>query len=239
MSLLQAKRFYKTVTVAPEEEAFGVQLDNRPIRTPAKNRLALPTKALAEAVAAEWDAQEDKIEPASMPLTRLAYTALDQIEAQREAAVEAVLAFAETELLCYRVEEPAELAARQRTHWQPVLDWARLHFDAPLQVTYGIMPRPQPAEALSALRQPVDALDGFRLTALQVLVHAAHSLVLPLALLEGQINAQRVWELSTLEEAYQIEQWGEDAEARQRREALQRDILAAGRFVPLLSRSSL
>lgn len=235
MSLGKIKRFYKQVgAAAAATGGFSVTLDGRPVRTPAGAPLALPTIALAEAVAAEWQAQEGHVEPHSMPLMQLSATALDRIPPHREAIIDELLQFAATDLLCYRATEPHDLIDRQGHHWQPLIDWAMTRFDAPLRVTSGVMPVPQSDEALTALRRAVAAFDHWRLTALQSATAATGSLVLGLALIEGRLDAEAAFIASQLDELYQIELWGDDAEAEIRRRRLHHDIAAAGRLVTLL-----
>lgn len=228
------KRVYTTVTVEALADGHAVRLDGRELRTPAKNALHLPTAPLAEAVAGEWRAQGAEVQPATMPLMQIASTAVDVIGRDRAAIVKGVAAFAETDLLCYRADRPRALVERQTEAWQPLLDWATLRFDAPLAVCSGLMPRPQSADALGALRRAVEAVDDWSLSALQVATGACGSLILALALLDGRLDAEAAFALSQLDETFQIEQWGEDAEAAVRRQALAADIAAAGRFLALL-----
>jgi chaperone required for assembly of F1-ATPase len=223
------KRFYKDATIARTEEGYVVRLDGRPVRTPGRRVLAVPARPLAAAVAAEWRAQGDRVDPASMPLTRLASTALDLAE-RRPAIVDEIAAYAGTDLLCYRAEAPPDLVARQQAAWQPLLDWASARYGATLAVTAGVVPRPQPPEALAALRRAVEACDDMALVALHAATVAAGSLILALALLEGRLDAAEAYALSQLDETFQVEKWGEDAEAARRRAALRDDIAQAARF---------
>ncbi|CAK0751852.1 ATP synthase mitochondrial F1 complex assembly factor 2 [Azospirillaceae bacterium] len=229
------KRFYKLVTVDASDSSLRILLDGKPIRTPAKSVLSPPTTALANAIAEEWRAQEQSVIPDSMPLTQFTNAAIDMVSTRRAEIVESVAAYAGSELLCYRAESPSELIERQRRHWQPLLDWAALRFDALMTVYSGVMPHPQPPEALRSLRAAVEALDVWRLTALHVMVGACGSLVVGLALLEGRISPDEAFAFSELDESYQIEFWGEDLEATKRRTRLRRDLTAVRRFVDLLS----
>lgn len=228
------KRFYKTTSVEAVPGGFDVRLDNRPIRSPAKAPLVFKSWPLAQAVAAEWEAQADEIDPNSMPLMQLASTAVDLIGKGREAIVDGVAAYAETDLLCYRAEHPKTLVERQTQAWQPLLDWAALRFDAPLHVNAGLMPKPQPADALRALRHAVEAYDDWTLSALQTATGACGSLIVALALVEGRIDAEEAFAVSQIDETFQIEAWGEDPEATKRRANLRADITACRRFVDLL-----
>ncbi|MCG5242886.1 ATP12 family chaperone protein [Azospirillum doebereinerae] len=233
------KRFYKGAAVgaAPASASgagFQVELDGRPIRSPAKAPLVFRSQALAQGVAAEWEAQGDKIDAAAMPLMQLASTAVDLVPAKRGEIVDAVSAYAETDLLCYRAEHPETLVERQARVWQPLLDWAALHYDAPLRVCAGLMPQPQAPEALRALRNVVEGYDDWTLAALQTVTGACGSLIVALALLEGRIDAAEAFEASQIDESFEIERWGEDSETTKRRELLRLDIDACRRFVDLL-----
>ncbi len=228
------KRFYREASVAPAAAGFRLMLDGRPARTPAKNPLVLPARAAAQAVAAEWAAQPDEFDPAGMRLTRLANTAIDRVTPNREAVLAEVARFAQTDLVCYRAEAPADLAARQHEAWHGLVEWAEERFGARLRVTAGVLPTPQPDAALSALRDAIRAYDNFALTALHAATAAAGSLVIGLALGEGRIDAEGAFEASCLDELFQAARWGEDAEAAVRRVGLRADIAAASRFLALL-----
>lgn len=230
------RRFFKIVTVEATDGGYAIQLDGRTLRSPAKLPMEFPFQALAEAVAAEWAAQDEKIVPDTMPLTQLASTAVDRITAERASIVDGVAAYAGTDLVCYRAEEPDELAARQAKAWQPLLDWVALRYDAPLLVQTGLMPKPQPQGALNALRAAVEAYDHWALSALQNATSACGSLVIALALMEGKIDGEAAYEASQIDETWQIEKWGADAEAVQRREAVRADIIATGRYHELLKK---
>jgi chaperone required for assembly of F1-ATPase len=228
------KRVYKQATARAAEGGWGVALDGRPMRTPAKHELIVPSAALAEAIAAEWDAQQDEIRPATMPLTRLAATAIDRTRTQRELVVAEAANYAGTDLVCYRAEHPPALIARQHAEWQPLIDWAMQRYDAALAVTSGVVPQPQSPAALKAFAAAVAAQDDFRLTALHTMTTACGSLVIALALMERRLDAASAFAVSQLDETFQIEAWGEDAEAAARRQSLAEDIEAAARFVRLL-----
>jgi chaperone required for assembly of F1-ATPase len=225
---------YREVRTRVAGEGWGVALDGKPMRTPAKNELIVPTEALASAIAAEWDAQQDEIRPATMPLTRLAATTIDRTAIQRDQIVAETANYAGTDLVCYRADHPPELVQRQQAVWDPLIDWAMLRYDAPLAVTSGVIPKRQSPEALNAFAAAVAAQGDFALTALHTLTAACGSLVIALALFEGRLDAGTAFAASQLDESFQIEQWGEDAEAAARRRALADDIAAAARFVALL-----
>ena len=228
------RRVYATVETRPVDGSWGVALDGKPVRTPAKFELAVPNEVLASAIAAEWDAQREEIRPETMPLTRLAATAIDRTPAQRDLVVAETANYAATDLVCYRAERPPAVAARQDAVWQKLIDWAALRYDAALAVTTGIVPAPQSPAALRAFAAIVAAQDDFRLTALHTLTAAAGSLVIALALLEGRLDAETAFAAAQLDETFQIETWGEDTEAAARRRTLAADIAAAARFIALL-----
>jgi len=218
----------------PTAAGYGIALDGRLIRTPAKHDLIVPSVALAAAVAAEWTAQREEIRLAAMPLMRLSSTAIDRVRTQRQGVVEQVGNYAATDLVCYRAAHPPPLAARQQAVWQPLIDWAVLRYDAPLAVTSGVIPKSQPAASLRAFAAAVAARDDFTLTALHAATTACGSLVIALALVEERIDAAEAFAASELDESFQIEAWGEDAEQSERRRLLAADIEAAARFMALL-----
>jgi chaperone required for assembly of F1-ATPase len=218
------KRFYKEVSVAPVEGGFGVLLDGRPVKTPARDTLALPTEKLAAAIAAEWRGQGDEVIATSMPLLRLANSVIDGVTVNRVGVVDAVMRFAENDLLCYRAHQPPDLVARQSAGWDPWLDWARRRHDANMTLAVGLNHVDQTPDALAALRQAVEALDPFALGAAHVIASITGSLVLALAVTDGATTAAHVFELSRLDETYQAEKWGEDAEAAKRATALAHEL---------------
>jgi len=228
------KRFYKSVATVAVYGGFGVTLDGKPLKTPAKGPLVLPTEALARAIAEEWAAQVETIHPGQMRLMQLASTALDRVALHRLAVVDEAANYAASDLLCYRAEAPESLIAREVQLWQPLLDWAMIRFDAPLTVTSGIVHVDQPATSLKALKAVLLDLDVLTLTAVADLTAACGSLVLALAVWDGRIDADAAAAATLIDETVQNERWGEDEEARDRRERLIRDIRAAGRFLSLL-----
>jgi chaperone required for assembly of F1-ATPase len=228
------KRFYKTAEVAAGPDHWSVVLDQRPIRTPGKRALALPTIALAEAVAGEWAEQGEEIVPESMPMTQLANTALDRVAPEREAILAQITDYAGTDLLCYRADQPAELAGRQAAAWDPMLAWADATFGARLDITAGIIHRPQDPAAVGALVAPARALDPFALTGLSVATTLTGSAVLGWALTHARLSTEEALALAHVDEDFQIERWGEDTEAMRRRAALARDLEAAARLIALV-----
>jgi chaperone required for assembly of F1-ATPase len=230
----RSKRFYRAVSVDGAAPAFRVLLDGKPMRTPAKRELALPTRPLAEAVAAEWEAQGEHIDPRTMPLTRLANSALDGA-AGREAEVGADIArYAASDLLCYRAEAPAELARRQAEAWDPVLAWARSALGADLVVGGGIVPVAQPAAAVAAIERALAGLDAFALTAYHVMTTLMGSALLALAHAGGRLGVGEAWAAAHVDEDWQIAQWGWDAEAEERRGSRWAEMQAASRLLALL-----
>ena len=229
------KRFYKDVAVISGEAAHEIQLDGRPVRTPARAALALPTARLAEAVAEEWRRQGDTVDPRSMPFTGLANGAIDQIAPNRESFAAGIANYGTSDLLCYRAEGPAELVEREAAAWDPLLDWARRRYDVTFRVTQGIIPVDQPPETLERLDAAVKALDPFTLAGLSTLVTLSGSLVCGLAIVEGGHDADTIWTASEIDEAWEVEQWGEDAEAAARSARRREEFAMARRFCELVA----
>ena len=230
------KRFYAHASVRATADGHAVELDGKPLRTPAKAPLVVPSAALAQAIAEEWGAQGEEVKPAELPLTRLAGTAIDLVTPRRAEVVAEVARYAGTDLVCYRAGHPPELATRQHVAWQPLIDWATLRYDAPLDVTAGVVPIAQATGTLRAFTAAVDAYSPLELAALHLATAACGSLIVALALLEGRLDAEEAFAASQLDETFEIELWGEDAEQMQRRAALMDDIALAARLVRLLRR---
>lgn len=237
MSAWAAKRFWKEARVIEGARGHGVHLDGRSVRTPAKAELLVPTRALAEAIAAEWDAQEGVIQPATMPMTRAANVTIDRVPQARDAVAAMLVEYGGSDLLCYRAEGPEPLAERQAAAWDPLLDWAESVFSARLRVTRGIMPVKQDPVALDRLHNELKLLDNWALTAFHDLVCLSGSLVIGLAVLRGHAPAEVLWQVSRLDETWQQDQWGCDEEAQEAAERKQNDFLNAMRFHDL-SRAS-
>jgi chaperone required for assembly of F1-ATPase len=225
------KRFWKDVTIEGRE----IVLDGKPVRTPGRTPLALPTDALAEAVAEEWRAVGETLDPRAMPLTGLANAAIDRISPDTAAFAAGLAAYGESDLLYYRAELPEPLVARQQAAWDPLLDWARGRYDVHFETIAGVMHRAQPPATIARLGEAVAALDAFRLAALSPLVTVSGSLVVALALLEGAADAEAAWHAAQIDEAWQAEQWGEDTLAVQARDAHRADFDAGARFLTLLT----
>jgi chaperone required for assembly of F1-ATPase len=225
------KRFWTDVAV---DEDRGISLDGRPVRTPGRAPLILPTVALAEAVAAEWRAVEGEIDPRAMPLTGLANAAVDRIDPEPQRFADDLARYAESDLLCYRADSPAELVARQAEAWDPPLDWARTRYDVHFAVTRGIMHVDQPAATVTRLGDAVRALASFELAALSPVVTITGSLVLALALIDRAMAPDAIWTAAHVDEQWQEEHWGEDTLAAQALAAKRADYDAAVRFLTAL-----
>lgn len=222
------KRFWRQVSV---DDDRVIRLDDRPVRTPGRTPLALPTQAAAEAVAAEWAAVADMVDPRAMPLTGLANAAIDRITPDPAHFAEGLARYGESDLLCYRADDPAELAARQAAAWDPVIAWARARYDIAVETTAGIIHRPQPPATLARLGDAVAALDPFAMAALSPLVTLTGSLLLALALVEEAFDADTIWTAAHVDEDWQVERWGEDILAAERRTARRAEFDAALRFL--------
>lgn len=230
------KRFYKESDIASNDDGWSVTLDGRPIRTPAKRPLVVPTEALARAVADEWAAQGEAISPATMPLTGLANAAIDRVGTERLAFVDSLAAYGDGDALAYRADHPDDLVQRQLAVWNPILDWAERRYGVEFELVQGIMHRPQPPATVARLRAALDELDDFALTAMQPLVTISGSLVIALAVLEAAIDEDEAWEAGQLDELYQAEKWGEDDLAAKSRASRRDAFAAARRFLTLLGR---
>jgi chaperone required for assembly of F1-ATPase len=228
------KRFYKAVTAEPAGAEYVVCLDGRPVKTPGRAVMALPTPALAEAVAGEWTVQGKQIDLATMPLTILAWAAIDRVGPNRQQAIEDAAVFSGHDLVCYRAEGPEDLVARQRAAWQPLLDWAARDLDAPLATTAGIVSVAQPEAAQAALRRAIEAKNDFELVALGVAVKGTGSLVIGLALCAGRIDVATAHAAAHIDEAYQMERWGEDVDTACRHASVRGDLEAVARLIDLL-----
>ena len=233
MSGWTARKFWTTASAVPVEGGFTVHLDARPVRTPLKAPLILPTLGLAEAVAAEWQAQEGTVKPETMPFTRTANSAIDKVATQQAEVVDMLAAYGDSDLLCYRAEGPADLVERQATAWDPLLDWAANALEAPLIATAGVMHIDQAAESLETLHAQVALLTSFQLSAFHDLVAISGSLVLALAVTKGKLTAEEAWHLSRIDEDWQISLWGEDEEAAEVAALKREAFLQADRFYGL------
>lgn len=228
------KRFWTEVAVEREGEGWGVRLDRRPVRTPARAALVLPGEPLASAIAEEWAAVDGEIDPRAMPLTGLANAAIDRVSPDRATFAAGLARYAEADLACYRAEGPQALVERQEASWDPLLAWVRRRYDLDFATTAGIVHVAQPAATVERLSHAVAALDPFRLAGLSPLVTIGGSLVAALAVLERALPAEAAWDAVTVDERWQLDQWGADAEAEIALGNRRRDFLAAARFLELL-----
>ena len=231
MSEWKARRFWTEARVRPAGAGWEVTLDDKPLRTPGKSPLILPTEALARAIAAEWDAQSDIIDPLGMPVTRAANSAIERVAPQRHAVAAMLADYAGTDLLSYRAEGQGGLAARQAEGWDPLLDWARGRYDVSFAIAEGVMPVDQPPATVARLSEALLALSPFRLAAVAPLVTIGGSLIVALAVEAGALSGDTGWDAVTLDEMWQERRWGEDADAKAARDARQQDWDAAV-FVP-------
>jgi chaperone required for assembly of F1-ATPase len=233
VTLRTNRRFYDKVAIGREGGAFTVLLGGRPLRTPQGVLLRLQTAALAAGIVNEWGAQNETIRPETMPLTRLAATAVDKIGPRRQAIVDAVVGYAANDLLCYRADSPKDLVALEDRTWQPLLDWAAARWGARLTVGAGVLPVEQPEDSIEALRRVVDQMNDVQLTALSSVVQSSGSIVIGLAVLDDRIDAETAFATAMLDEHFQAERWGIDAEAERRRLDIANDIRAAVSFLAL------
>ncbi len=233
------KRFYSQVSVGPHASGFAILLDGKPVRTPARADFVVPAQDLALDLAAEWDAQIKEINPAAMPLTRMVNTAIDGVASASDAVIAEVLAYAGSDLLCYRAATPAGLAARQAALWDPYLDWAANSLGARFILSEGVVHVTQPPEAIAAtgaaLRRHASPL---AITGLHTLTTMTGSVILALALLAGHRSIDDIWSAAHVDEDWNIAHWGEDHEAAARRAHRRKDALAAARLIEAVSRQA-
>lgn len=212
MSEWKSKRFWSEASARAEAGGFGIFLDDRPVKTPGRAPLIVPTWALAEAIAQEWAAQGETIDPTTMPATRAANSAIEKITPQREAVVDALAEYGASDLICYRADKPAELVARQADAWDPLLNWAHATLGAALTTTTGVMFLAQNPEALAALRAPLTQATAFELAGLHDLIMLSGSLVIGLKA-RGVHDPSALWQASRVDETFQADEWGYDEEA--------------------------
>jgi chaperone required for assembly of F1-ATPase len=228
------KRFYEQAAVARAGDCWAIALDGRAVRTPGGRALAVPTALLAEAIAGEWNAQGETIEPRAMRLTGLANAAIERIAPDPAAFAQGLAVYGESDLLCYRADGPAPLVARQAETWDPLLAWARARYEIAFEVVAGIIHRTQPGETVARLAAALAARGPFELAGLSPLVTLSGSLIVALALAEGAIGLDAAWAAAVLDETWQAEKWGEDAEGAAMLAARRADFEAAARFLSLL-----
>ena len=232
------RRFWKEVTLEQSSFGYAVRLDGRPVKTPTRNELALPTRRLADAVVEEWGAVEKDIDPAQMPMTGFANAAIDRVGIDRDDFATAIAAYGETDLFCYRAAKGEALAQRQAAIWDPWLDWASGRYDVHFVIVEGVMHRPQPARTLEKLRAAVKARGTFELAAMAKLAHLSGSLIATLAVVEHAGSAQDIWNASCLDELWQEELWGADHWAQKNRYDREGEFMQSVRFLDLLGTST-
>ena len=228
------KRFWTDVSVGQETGGWSIALDGRPVRTPARASLVVPNKALAEAIAGEWRDVEGEIDPRAMPLTGLANAAIDRVAPDKDTFATGLARYAEADLVCYRADNPDGLVERQAESWDELLGWARRRFDVDFVTTSGVAHVEQPTATVERLAHAVASLDAFRLAGLSPLVTIGGSLIVALAVLEKAITPDEAWQAVSLDERWQLEQWGSDAEAEAALDNRRRDFMAAARFLELV-----
>ena len=228
------KRFWKSAAAVESDGGFAVELDGRKVRTPARAELVVPTPKLADAIAAEWDQCGEEVDPRAMPLTGLANAAIDRVAADKDGFAAGLAKYAESDLTCYRAEGPRTLVDRQEESWDALLGWARRRYDVDFATCSGVMHVAQPEETVRKLGHAVASLDAFHLAGLSPLVTIGGSLIAALAVLEEMMPATEAWEAVSLDDRWQMEQWGADAEAEAALDARRRDFLAGARFLELL-----
>jgi len=228
------KRFWKEVSVAPDGEGWGIRLDGRPVRTPARVPLVVPNEALAQPIADEWEGTGEQVDPRAILLTGLVNAAIDHVAPDKQAFADGLARYAEADLACYRVDNPTELVERQAESWDALLSWGRRRFDVDFATTTGVTHVRQPQATVERLAHEVAALDPFQLAGLSPLVTIGGSLVAALAVLEKAVTPEAAWDAVSLDDRWQLKRWGSDAEAQAALDNRRRDFLAAARFLDLL-----
>lgn len=234
MSGWTAKKFWTDVSVVEVEGGYTVQLDKRPVKTPAKATLVVPTLAMVEMIAAEWEVQDGTVKPETMPFTRSANAAIDKVTHQHAEVADMITDYGDSDLLCYRANSPAELVARQDRLWDPYLDWASENLDAKLLPRVGVIHSPQDPQSIENLRRVVHAFNAFELTAIHDLVGLSGSLILGLAAAYGHESPDSIWEISRVDERWQAEQWGNDDEALEAEAKKKSEFMHAANFFNLV-----
>jgi len=228
------KRFWKAAEAVADDGGWGVQLDGRPLRTPGKAALVVPMQALGQAIAGEWASAGETVDPRAMPLTGLANAAIDRVAPDRLSFAAGLAKYAEADLACYRSPGPQTLAERQAESWDGLLGWARRRYDVDFVITTGIVHVDQPPATVDRLAHEVATFDSFHLAGLLPLVTVGGSLVAALAVIEGAMTAAQAWEAVSIDERWQIEKWGADAEAQAAIDNRRADFFAAANFLKLL-----
>ena len=239
MSARKLKRFYEEASVVPIGDGFEIQLDGKALRSPEQNALLLPNALLGEALAEEWRTQDEDISPLTMPFTKLAFTAADRVVPNREAVIEQISAFANSDTICYRANQPSDLVARQKEVWDPILDWAALELGAIMKTGEGIGYVAQDYEAICALTEAFSEQSDYYLAGLYSLVSISNSLLIALAVVEEEIDAEHAFRCANCDELYQSERWGVDAEAKERLDERAEEFRLTAKFLKCLRMTSL
>jgi len=234
MTARRMKKFYREVSVLPVDGGFAIQLDGKTVKTPARKNLVVPSEALAVKIAGEWDAQTDEIIPERMPFTKCAFTAIDRVADLREAVVDQIASYANSDVLCYRATYPEDLVKRQEAEWSPIIAWAKDELGAELQTAEGLAHVAQDFETLEALTSTFSDADAFELTGLHMLASNAGSLVLVLAVWDEHLSPDAAFNAANLEELYQAEKWGRDVEAEKRFQFRAQEFRDAAEFLQLV-----
>ena len=232
--MTKARRFYESATAVEIAGNWAIQLDGRPVRTPGGVPLQVPYNKLGQAMAQEWDAQGDDINPATMPLCGLANAAIGRIASDRTVFIDQLSHYAKSDLICYWADEPEDLVSRQGEVWQPLLNWAGSALGAHLTATSGVIHVDQPAEAIQAITAKVGRLNDFELAAVTDIATSLSSVVMALAVYHGQLSAVAAYDAAMVDEHYQAEKWGEDKEALDRQRQIKVDVLATATFLELI-----
>ena len=229
------KRFYQSASAEPAQGGFQLLLDGKRARTPKGGYLVVPSRALADAIAEEWNAQGEQIDWQTMPLTGLAHAAIDHVRAAHTRFVEQLAGYAQHDLICYRAEHPDKLIAAQAAAWDPLIRWAAERYGAKLAVIAGVTHKPQPKETLDAMRRAVAEYDPFALAGLTAAVTLTGSVVIGLAVAERRLDPAAAWAAARVDETHQSAQWGEDEEAAARSARMGAGLANAARFMALLA----
>ena len=230
MSEWAAKRFWKATAAVETDGGYKIELDGRPVKTPAKALLVLPTPEMAAAVASEWDAQDKEIDPMTMPVTRGANAAIDKVTVQRAEVIEMLAAYGDSDLLCYRADAPDGLVTRQAEAWDPLLDWAQDRYGVTMKTQAGVMHIAQDPHKLLRLTQELDKMTAFQIAAAHDLISLSGSLIIALAVIKERLTAAQGWACSRIDEEWQFEQWGEDEDARALESIKRQSFFDAAKF---------
>lgn len=233
MEIPKIKRFYKTVSVDETKDGFCILLDGRAAKTPGKTKIIVPSKVISDMAADEWNLQKDVVDPGTMPVTRLLNSALDSVQGNKAAVVDDIANYANADLLCYRAESPLELIDLQASHWDPVLDWVRDEFGAVFDVTSGVIHVEQPTNSLKIIRDLIDKMDVFSLSATASMTNLMGSVLLALAVHKDQMTPVSAWQAAHVDEDWQAKMWGGDSEASARRALRWLEMDAAARVATL------